>query len=197
MYLRTDEEAESANAVKMAAQFAECAHKDPQIWRWIVIALHNAVQGTMVLSLRHGNGLLVLSDDCYAAWIKAYENNEPPPPEKLDSYLNLYKKVKQSQWGIAAGNRRFVPSGSEGKDIKHLNSLRNDFIHFTPKGWSLEIDGLPRICLSAARLIFYLGIETNNVYWHCESSRSLLEQSLASFSQSMMTLHAGYAASAA
>ena len=197
MYLRTDQEAEAANAVKMAAQFAERAHEDIHLWRWIIIAMHNAAQGTMVLSLRHGNGLLALTDECYAAWMQAYEKHETPPPEKLDSYLNLYKKVKHSQWGQVGGNRRFVPSGSEGRDIKQLNSLRNDFIHFTPKGWSLEVDGLPRICLSTARLISFLALETQNVFWHEEESRNLLEQSLAAFSRSMKELHARYAASAA
>ena len=197
MYLRTDEETEAANAVKMAAHFAEHAHEDIHLWRWIIIAMHNAAQGTMVLSLRHGNGLLALSDECYAAWMEAYEKHEPPPPEKLDSYLNLYKKVKHSQWGQVGGNKRFVPSGSEGKDIKQLNSLRNDFIHFTPKGWSLEVDGLPRICLSTARLISFLALETQNVFWREEESRNLLEQSLAAFSKSMNELYARYAESAA
>ncbi len=197
MYLRTDEEAETANAVMMAAQFADRAHEDPHLWRWIIVAMHNAAQGAMVLSLRHGNGLLALTDECYAPWMQAYERHETPPPEKLDSYLNLYKKVKHSQWGQVGGNKRFIPNGSEGQDIKLLNSLRNDFIHFTPKGWSLEVDGLPRICLSASRLISFLALETQNVFWHAVESRSLLEQSLAAFTGSMNELHAKYAASAA
>ncbi len=197
MYLRTDEEAEAANAVKMAAQFAEHAHEDLHLWRWIVIAMHNAAQGTMVLSLRHGNGLLALNDESYAAWMQAHEKNEAPPPEKLDNFLNLYKKVKHTEWGQVGGNKRFVASGSEGKDIKQLNALRNDFIHFTPKGWSLEVDGLPRICLSTARLISFLALETQNVFWHSEESRTLLEQSLAAFKHSMNQLHAQYVASAA
>ena len=197
MYLRTDEEAEAANAVKMAAQFADSAHEDPHLWRWIIIAMHNAAQGVMVLSLRHGNGLLALTDECYAAWMQAHEKHEAPPPEKLDSYLNLYKKVKHTQWGQIGSNKRFVATGSEGTDIKRLNSLRNDFIHFTPKGWSLEVDGLPRICLSTARLISFLALESQNVFWHAEESRNMLEQSLTEFSKSMNELQARYAASAA
>lgn len=197
MYLRTDEEAETANAVKMAAQFAQQAHEDPHLWRWIIIAIHNAAQGTMVLSLRHGNGLLALTDKCFKAWMQAYDKNETPPPEKLDNYLSLYRKVRHSKWGQVGGNKRFVPSGSEGKDIKDLNTLRNAFIHFTPKGWSLEVDGLPRICLSTARLISFLALETQNVFWHSEESRIQLQQSLAAFSQSMKELQARYAEPAA
>lgn len=197
MYLRIDEEAEVANAMKMAAQFAAHVHEDPHLWRWIIIAMHNAAQGTMVLSLRHGNGLLALSDECYTAWMQAYEKHESPPPEKLDTYLGQYKKVKHSRWGQVGGNKRFVPTGCEGKDIKYLNSPRNEFIHFTPKGWSLELDGLPRICLSATRLNSFLAFETENVFWHSGESRRLTEQYLSTFSRLMNELNSRYAKCAA
>jgi hypothetical protein len=197
MYLRTDEEAEAANAMHMAATFASQVQADLHMWRWVIIATHNAAQGAMVLSLRHGNGLLALSDESYAAWMHAYEKNETPPPEKLDSYLNLYKKVKHTQWGQVGGNQRFVPRGSEGKDIKLLNTYRNEFIHFTPKGWSLEVDGLPRVCLAAARLIGFLALETTNVFWHNEDSRALLAEAHVRFLASLRSLQSHYAKSAA
>lgn len=197
MYLRTDEEAEAANAMHMAAEFASQVQTNLHMWRWIIIATHNATQGAMVLSLRHGNGLLALSDESYAAWVHAYEKKEAPPPEKLDTYLNLYRKVKHSQWGQVGGNQRFVPRGSEGKDIKLLNAFRNEFIHFTPKGWSLEVVGLPRVCLAAARLIGFLTLETTNVFWHDEESRALLADSHARFLANMRSLQSLYSKSAA
>lgn len=150
-----------------------------------------------MLSLRHGNGLLALSDESYAAWMAAYEKGEPPPPEKLDNYLNLYKKVKHKEWGQVSGNSRFVPTGSEGADIKRLNSLRNEFIHFTPKGWSLEVDGLPRICLATARLISFLCQETKNVFWHSTEAREKLLAAHGKFVSSMDHLKVFYAKSAA
>ena len=192
MYLRTDEEFEAANAMQMAAQFASGVVADLHLWRWIIIALHNAAQGAMALSLRHGNGLLALSDENRAAWMIAYEKNETPPPEKLDNYLNLYKKVKHIEWGQVGGNTRFVPVGTEGGDIKRLNSLRNEFIHFTPKGWSLEIDGLPRIALATARLISFLALETTNVFWHTPAARERLLEAHANFTVSMCHLQASY-----
>jgi hypothetical protein len=47
MYLRTDEEFETANAMEMATQFASSLAKDLHLWRWVIIALHNAAQGVM------------------------------------------------------------------------------------------------------------------------------------------------------
>ncbi|RPJ47240.1 MAG: hypothetical protein EHM16_06650 [Betaproteobacteria bacterium] len=196
MYLRTDEEFEAANAMEMATQFASKLTEDLHQWRWVIIALHNAAQGVMVLSLRHGNGLLALSDESYAAWMTAYEKNEPPPPEKLDSYLNLYKKVKHKQWGQVGGNARFIPTGTEGGDIRRLNSLRNEFIHFTPKGWSLEVTGLPRISLATARLVSFLALETTNVFWHSPEARARLAAAHARFVEYMLQLRTLYAQNA-
>jgi len=193
VYLRTDEEIEAANAMHMAAGFASGIAADLHLWRWVIIALHNAAQGVMVLSLRHGNGLLALSPESHAEWMAAYERHEPPPPERLDTYLNLYKKVKHKERGQVGGNVRFTPQGSEGADIKKLNAFRNEFIHFTPKGWSLQVNGLPRICLSVGRLISFLAIETTNVFWHSEAARDRLQQSHGSFAASMRELQAHYA----
>lgn len=192
MYLRTDEELEVANAMNMAAEFASNLASDLHLWRWVIIALHNATQGVMVLSLRHGNGLLALTDDCYAAWMSAYEKNETPPLEKLDTYLNLYKKVKHKEWGQVGGNSRFVPQGTEGGDIKRLNSLRNEFIHFTPKGWSLGVSGLPRICLATTKLVSFLGLETNNVFWHSSEARQSFINAHTRFANSMQQLQVAY-----
>ena len=193
MYLRTDEEAEAANAMQMAAHFAEELEGDPRLWRWVIIALHNAIQGAMVLSLRHGNGLLALTDECFKQWMEAHESQTPYPVEKLDSYLNLYKKVKHTKIGQIGGNQRFVAKGSEGKNIKRLNSLRNEFIHFTPKGWSLEIDGLPQICQDASRLVSFLGWETQNIFWYSEQSKAETLAAHERFSRAMQRLQKRYA----
>lgn len=196
MYLHTNEELEVANAMKMAAQFAEGVENDPHLWRWVIIALHNAAQGVMVLSLRHGNGLLALSVESHAEWMDAYEKNEPPPQEKLDTYLNLYKKVKHKELGQLGGNKRFAPANTEGGDIKKLNALRNEFIHFTPKSWSLEITGLPRIGLSVARLISFLALETTNVFWHAAEARQQLLDAHERFTSTVRKIHVLYAKAA-
>ena len=133
-----------------------------------------------------------LSDDSYSAWMAAYEKNEPAPPEKLDTYLNLYQKVKHRETCQLGGNIRFAPAGPEGGDIKRLNTLRNEFIHFTPKGWSLEVDGLPRICLSVARLISFLALETTNIFWHTDPARQQLLEAHGRFTSSMRKLQVLY-----
>lgn len=172
MYLRTDEESEAVEALRMATDMLIQVPDSPSHWRWVIVALHNSVQGFMVLSLRHGNGLLALSSKSFQEWMDAYENDKPfPKKEKLDSYSGLYKKVKSEDAGQAGGNSRFIPTGTQGRSIKRLDALRNDFIHFTPKGWSLELDGLPEICRDALVLVSFLGWKSENIHWHSPDSK--------------------------
>jgi len=194
MYLRTNEEAEAAEALHMASKLADELERNITSWRWVIVALHNAVQGFMVLSLRHGNGLMALSDESYKEWMEAYNNDElPPASEKLDSYPNLYKKVKSKEIGTIGGNKNFVPSGTQGKSIKKLNEFRNEFIHFTPKSWSLEVNGLPRICSDCVSFIEFLGWETENIFWHDLSSKEKSQLCCKKLSNQMEYLEGLYA----
>jgi hypothetical protein len=106
--------------------------------------------------------------------------------------LNLYKKVRHREFGKISGNVRFIPTGTEGGDIKRLNSLRNEFIHFTPKSWSLEIDGLPRIVLATARMISFLALETTNIFWHRSEARNRFMEAHAAFTVAIRQLQALY-----
>ena len=185
MYLRTDEEAEAADAICMASRLSDGLERDIRLWRWVVIALHNAVQGFMVLSLRHGSGLAALSDKSSTEYMEALDTCGPYPQEKLDSYLNLYRKVKSKKHGEIGGNTRFVPSSTEGKNIKRLDTIRNALIHFTPKGWSLDVDGLPQICLDSSRIIAFLGWETENTVWNHPNYREQAQLCCAKFKTQM------------
>ncbi len=181
----------------MSARFAEEAATDIRMWRWVIIALHNAVQGFMVLSLRHGNGLAALTEESAAAWLAAYEANATTyPEEKLDSYLCLYKKIKSTKYGTIGGNQKFVPRGSQGRSVRKLNRIRNDFIHFTPKGWSLELAGLPRICLDALALLSFLGWETSNILWHDEEALKCAKSSCERLTDTMNSFNRAYASEA-
>ena len=166
MYLRTDEERQAVEGLSSVYGFSRDLELESANWRWVVIALHSTVQGFMVLALRHGNGLLALSPKSHREWMEAYESGGTYPPEKLDTYLGLYSKIKSPTTGQIGGNRRFVPERDQGRSIKRLDSIRNEFIHFTPKGWSLELDGLPSICLDCLQLVRFLGWDTDNIFWH-------------------------------
>lgn len=150
-------------------------------WQWVYVSLHSAVQAFMVLALTGSNSLLTYQKDDLDLWMENYENNEPPPPVKLDSYLNLYKKTKSNSMLLYSDSKKFTPINTQGSSIKSLNSLRNNFVHFQFDGSTIVLGEKPyQIVIDCLDFIKFLAYESNNVHWdnnfaNAETERLLKE----------------------
>lgn len=191
-YLRTDEREEAVRSLEWAAAQSRSIAKDPYQWKWVLVALHNAVQGFMVLSLWNGNGLLALRDKVAAKWLDAHRNGGEYPVEKLDEFLNLYKKVKNKDNFHVIDAGPFIPRATHDDSFIRLNSLRNEFTHFTPKGWSLELRGLPRICLDTLDLIEFFGWNSTAILWHKQALVPRAKRAVKKISATLRELEVAY-----
>ena len=165
-YLRTDEYEEAISALEFLSELIPTTASDVYRWKWVILALHSAMQGFMVLALRGSNGLAALKDDVAKAWLGAQEKGTKLPEERLDRFESLYKKIKHDQMLIYSNSKKFSPTSSQGRSVNKLKDLRDDFIHFVPKGWSLEVSGLPTLCQDCLAIIEFLGWDCGNVIWH-------------------------------
>ncbi len=177
-WLKTNEHEEAVSALEMAAEFSGRIQEQVDSWRWVVLALHNSLQGFMVLALRGTDGLRPLRDDIAKKWLAAHRKKGEYPVEKLDSFLNLYKKIKSKKMLFYGHSKRFVPNGHQTQHVKELNSLRNEFIHFLPKSWALELSGLPEICLDCMGVIEFLAFDCGNVHFYEDERRRRTEKAL-------------------
>ena len=177
-FLRTSEHEEAVRSLEWAELQARGLPADPYLWKWVLIALHNATQGFMVLALWNGNGLLALRPRIAEKWLKAYESGGPFPAEKLDEFLNLYAKVKDRNNFHTVGAGPFTPSATTDRSLELLNEVRNEFTHFTPKGWSLELAGLPTLCLDTLGLIQFLGWESTAITWYLRVHQARAKRAL-------------------
>lgn len=162
-------------SLQWAARLSETVEGDAHVWKWQLVALHSAVQGFMVLALTKGNGLLALRPKTAANWLAAYRSQEtdtpvPFPAEKLDDFMNLYQKIKNP----AHFEKAFTSGSTHDKSLGMLNELRNQFIHFTPKGWSLELMGLPGLLIDATDVISWCSNDSGTLFWykHVHSKRT-------------------------
>jgi hypothetical protein len=167
LWLRTDEHLEAVVSLEMVSATLPRVMEDVHYWKWVIIALHNALQGYMVLALTGPNGLNVLKEKCRQEWITARQRGDKIMPERrLDDFLTLYKKIKRDDLMlIYMGSQSFKPGGTQTENIKLLNELRNDFIHFLPKFLSLDVQGLPRTVNDCIDMIEFLAFECGNILW--------------------------------
>jgi hypothetical protein len=169
IWLRTDETQVAVLALQLASeQLANLVSTgNPHYWSWVIVGLHNALQGFMVLALSGGNNKNVLIEVRAKARAAAHKCKDGKlPQQKLDDFPILYKKIKSNQMKMYDNSQVFIPRGTQGRSVKKINSLRNDFIHFIPKSWSIEISGLPQIVDDCLQIISFLAFECGNIIWH-------------------------------
>ena len=165
-WFQTDEHEEAISALDAVAEWSGYLNKRIDYWRWVILALHNATQGFMVLALRGSNGLLALRDDVALKWLIAHREGGEYPEEKLDQFLKLYKKIKSDRLLFYKHSKKFTANKHHDRNMKRLNGFRNEFIHFIPRSWSLEVSGLPDICLTCLEIIQFLGWKCGNIWWY-------------------------------
>jgi hypothetical protein len=165
-WLRTDERKEAVNSLEKVYQFILEVHTDPYNWKWVIIALHNAVQAFLVLALTGTASLNVIKDR--EKWIEAIQlGNEYPKQQFLLNFLKLYDDIKSKERMMHYGySKSFKGSRKMDEAMKILNELRNNFIHFIPCNWCLEIAWLPLICRQVILVVEFLILESGNVRFY-------------------------------
>lgn len=135
----------SQDALISLQQFGDCIARvnvDEKHWKYALIAIHNALQGFMAVSLRGQS----LTDTWKNGDDKDRWHNPAVPAEErkiphLDYFNNLGKNTFDKSDGI------------DWKPLELLNSRRNDFIHFNTDGQYLERAGLVPMCAQALKAI--------------------------------------------
>lgn len=164
--LRTDEKKQIVTTLEGLAQQMGCLPQEPDRWRPTLILLHEAVEGMMALALWGKNGLNAMSDACAKEWIAAYERKDGRfPRPRLDSFANLYKKVKSDRMVTFVLSRPFKPTGTQNQSIKRLDDLWCECAHFLPRGWTLDTSGLRHVVEDCLDVMSFLAFDSGNVEW--------------------------------
>ncbi|MCK7518843.1 MAG: hypothetical protein MZV64_14495 [Ignavibacteriales bacterium] len=117
----------------------------PQNWKWVIITLHSAIYGFAVSACKGMNSDSVIT--------KTKSGHE-----RLIDFDEALKRCQDPTWMLVNINyEEFKFSSSQLKSIRKLHKvLRNNFEHFTPKSWSIELHYLPDMvydCLEVIRLL--------------------------------------------
>lgn len=193
VYLRTDHWIDAVFSLESSVHFAQSAEDDASWWKWLIVSVHATVQGFMVLALERGNSLAVMKPHIAKAWLEAYESGTPFPDEKMDFFLELYEKVKDTTVPGYFGSKPFRPGATHDESMRKLNEFRNDFIHFMPKGWSLQLAGLPQIAGDCAAVAEFLAWESGQVLWHDASLSARAKDAFSSLRAQVGRLREKYA----
>ena len=164
-YARTDERRDIVASLEHCALSLIRAKETDGAWKWVILSLHSALQGAMVCHLSGTAQLGALTKDSADQWLQWHENDRSrdlehssdgaknlgnfgsskdfdrgQPAERVASAPELFRRLRCSSARIEyqCGAVQKI-TASQIKSFRRLHRLRNEFTHFHPKGWSIEI----------------------------------------------------------
>ena len=140
-YIRFDEFEDVLASVELVALLAPFVREQPQYWKWIIVGAHSALQGAMVCAYVDSSGTSILKKKS-----RGKKRKQPNHEGQLADFEDLLKCCVRGSHTCEP----LVLTYQQRRDIRRLHrEFRNNFIHFIPKGWSIEKVVLPRIIRAA------------------------------------------------
>lgn len=185
-WFQTDQVEDVAASTRHAAICLDLVVADPGAWKWLILSLHSALQGACVCHLTTtAEPVGALTDKNTRQWLEFFEasrnnSNLNPPDAFLAPLPELLRRV--AQHGSAGGGPSYGNIPLTDTEIRDLNfihgTFRNQFVHFAPMSWSVEISGLLQLIPVITRII--RSIDTSgwafrhvDLQWHLDLNSAL------------------------
>ena len=164
-WIRTDELDDAIDNLEMTAVFLETLPNDRK-WKWAIISMHQALYGFAICSTTPSDSSWALKDPSN-------------PDSQLISIWTALKRAKDPAWKRWGISQPLVVSKAEGWAIRKLVSeFRNEFAHFRPKAWAIEVSGMPAIFGCVLRVLEHLALTSDTVTYYDEPLRERTQNAL-------------------
>jgi hypothetical protein len=158
-----DLDRQAIDALRHVADLLPRAPADPYLWKWIVIAMFDAMHAVFGLALRRGDGAQLLTKQherrTYRRW-----NDErrlghailDRAPDRVDDTRSLYAKVLDPERMGYLGGSPLTPTTGEEETFAYLARLRDHLTHYGHDSHSVFVGELPLVILTCLSMIAWL-----------------------------------------
>jgi hypothetical protein len=178
-WLSFSEETNAIDYLEHAYRYIYETEKNINAWKWVILSLHGALYGFAICALKGTNPDNV-----------TFETKKGE--KRLIGFYESLKRCQDPKWmKMKVMSKHLQLSDQQKESIRILKEwLRNEFEHYMPKGWLIEIHGIPQIVLDVLEVIRFLALETGNYICLSEAQKrkinSLIFQSKRSLKQSQL-----------
>lgn len=148
-YLTTNEQNDVlVSLCEVQHQLARIMEGNTQCWKWSIIALASAVNGTLTCNLSGTMQIGALrNEDAQAtiAGLQADSHTKLPSKPRLETPDKLLKRAQRDDKRLERAGAILQVTPEQKKSFSRLFEFRNAFLHFEPLGWSIETGGLPKM----------------------------------------------------
>jgi hypothetical protein len=177
VWIRTDELDDALDNLEMVAFFLE-ALPPQRKWKWASIALHQALYGFAICATTPSNSSFALQDPTN-------------PNSHLVSIWTALERAKDPDWMLRTHSKPLRTTPDEDQAIcKLVREFRNEFAHFRPKGWSIEVSGMPTLLRYVLRVIEHFALAADAITYYDETSPERAEKAIARVRSALQRLAA-------
>lgn len=164
-YYRTSEKENALDNLDKLDQFCIKAKNDKSYWKWIILALHGTLYNFMLLALLKSDGSGIWENEIRdeQGYIDTFNKKI-----KVINFLTAYEWIQNKQKMECYVNSESFQSNKEiDEAMDRLNTeFRNQFIHYKPIGWSIEIEILKKLIDKTVPVIEFLIFKSSNIFFN-------------------------------
>jgi hypothetical protein len=180
---RIDEEQEAVEGARFLKLMLRQARADPYFWKWVVVAMHNAVHACFVLALKGTWPVNLLPDEIRKKVLREQHSRNFDArvyDAKIAPFLELYKRVQNDDFMLLLTISKSLPGDTDrDESIEWLNRTRNEFIHTRSMTYIRDVSAYPRRLLHALSVMDFLVRQSGNVHFFKDQNAQDMENELA------------------
>jgi len=159
IWIRFDEQTNALDYLEKSYSFLQILEQNPQNWKWVIITLHSALYGFAISACKGTN---------YESVVTKTKRGH----ERLIDFDEALRRSQDPTWmRVNINYEVFEFSLSQKESIRKLHKVfRNNFEHFIPTSWLIEIHGMPIIILDCLEVIRLL-IIYSDVSWRLRGAK--------------------------
>jgi len=154
-WLRLTEKTNALDYLEKAYDFIRQTETSVLAWKWVILALHSALYGFAICACQG------TTPDFVAPKIKKGKNKGK---RQLINFNKALVLCQNPNWmHMTVDSKHLQLSHSQEQSICYLHEeFRNNFEHFSPKSWSIELHGMPQIAIDVLEVTRFLALDTGN-----------------------------------
>ena len=166
-YLKLRGETNALDFLEKASQFIKQTENDHRAWKWVIIALHGALYGFAICVCQGST-----------------PNNVTTETKRGDKLIGFCEAIERCQkltkLPRLATARALVLTDDQRQSMEFLTKeLRNNFEHYIPRFWSIELHGMPKIAIDVLDVLRFLALDSGTLLCLNEKERNTVEELIA------------------
>lgn len=169
LFFRNDAMSDAIFSLRIVNDLLNRVSENSSFWKWVIIALHNSLQGFMAFAVCSTDGSTAIQDRTKdKRRVRAYMKDSETKIPKLWTFCELYERIQLDTFMCRlGGSKQFEPSKEVTESVCLLNDTRNELIHYFPNlRMSRAVHNWPPMINHCIDIIDFLCFESGTILWY-------------------------------